>query len=162
MSFCSTWIWTGSLSRRGNARSRKSFPIVGVRTSFQTLVGAKNEARFSGRVPHVRPSVHGPKTDFSNAFTQCTRILALGRGLFPCVTKALEGAAPVFFGPCTLRRTWGTRPEKRASFFAPTSTPATDQREQPQKRDCPKPCGGKVGRSETGTFKGGCRLVRAA
>jgi hypothetical protein len=23
----------------------------------------------SGRVPHVHPSVHGPKTDFSNAFT---------------------------------------------------------------------------------------------
>ena len=24
-------------------------------------VGAKNEALFPGRVPHVRPSVHGPK-----------------------------------------------------------------------------------------------------
>jgi hypothetical protein len=30
----------------------------------------------------------------------------------------MEGAAPVFFGPCTLRRTWGTRPGKRALFFA--------------------------------------------
>jgi hypothetical protein len=25
------------------------------------VVGAKNEAFFPGRVPHVRPSVHGPK-----------------------------------------------------------------------------------------------------
>ena len=25
--------------------------------------------------------------------------------------EAFEGAAPVFFGPCTLGRTWGTRPE---------------------------------------------------
>jgi hypothetical protein len=33
------------------------------------VVGAKNEAFFPGRVPHVRPSVHGPKTGFSNAFT---------------------------------------------------------------------------------------------
>jgi len=24
--------------------------------------------------------------------------------------KALVGAAPIFFGPCTLGRTWGTRP----------------------------------------------------
>jgi hypothetical protein len=33
----------------------------------------------SGRVPHVRPSVHGPKTDSSNAFTPWSSILALGR-----------------------------------------------------------------------------------
>jgi hypothetical protein len=33
-----------------------------------TKVGSKNEAPFSGRVPHVRPGVHGPKTDSSNAF----------------------------------------------------------------------------------------------
>ena len=26
-----------------------------------TAVGAKNEALFPGRVPHVRPGVHGPK-----------------------------------------------------------------------------------------------------
>src|SRR5580700_7411214 len=76
----------------------------------------------SGWVPHVLPSVHGPKTDFSNAFTHCTRTLALGRSLFARVTEALEGAAPVFIGPCTLRRTWGTRPGRRASFLAPTST----------------------------------------
>jgi hypothetical protein len=24
--------------------------------------------------------------------------------------KAMEGLRPIFFGPCTLRRTWGTRP----------------------------------------------------
>ena len=48
----------------------------------------------SGRVPHVRPSVHGPKMDFSNALTPCTGILALGRSLFALVAIALEGAAP--------------------------------------------------------------------
>jgi hypothetical protein len=36
----------------------------------------------SGRVPHVRPNVHGPKTDFSNAFTLSAKILALGGILF--------------------------------------------------------------------------------
>ena len=42
-------------------------------------IGAKNEALFPGRVPHVRPSVHGPKTHFSNAFIPCAGILPLGR-----------------------------------------------------------------------------------
>jgi hypothetical protein len=36
--------------------------------------------------------------------------------------KAFEKSV---FGPCTLSRTWGTRPEKRASLFAPTSAPPT-------------------------------------
>jgi hypothetical protein len=34
--------------------------------------------------------------------------------------KAFEKSV---FGPCTLRRTWGTRPEKRASFFAEDQPP---------------------------------------
>jgi hypothetical protein len=48
---------------------------------------------------------HGPKTDSSNAFTPCARILDLGRSLFAHVAKALEGATPIFLGPCTLGRT---------------------------------------------------------
>src|ERR1700722_10615809 len=50
----------------------------------------------SGRVPHVRPSVHGLKMDFSNAFTQYTRVVALGRGPFARVAVALEGLRPSF------------------------------------------------------------------
>jgi hypothetical protein len=36
-------------------------------------------------------------------------------------SKSVRGAAPVFFGPCTLGRTWGTRPGKRALLFAQAS-----------------------------------------
>jgi len=51
----------------------------------------------SGRVPHVRPSVHGPKTDFSNAFTPCATILALRRSLFCPRSRSLgRGCAPSF------------------------------------------------------------------
>jgi hypothetical protein len=32
------------------------------------VVGAKNEALFPGRVPHVRPSVHGLKTTGRSPF----------------------------------------------------------------------------------------------
>jgi hypothetical protein len=56
------------------------------------VVGAKNEAPSPGRVPHVRPSVHGPKTDSSNAFTPCARILALGRS-FSRWQKRWKGCA---------------------------------------------------------------------
>jgi hypothetical protein len=56
-----------------------------------------------GRVPQVRQSVPGPKMVFSNAFTQ--------RQPNPDPdTEALVGASPVFIGPGTLWRTWGTRP----------------------------------------------------
>src|SRR5882724_13450170 len=58
----------------------------------------------------------------------CARILALGGSPFTHVTKAKEGAAPRFFGPCTphgtpgqVGRTWGTRPGRRASFFSLTA-----------------------------------------
>ena len=43
--------------------------------------------------------IHGPKTDFSNAFTPCTRIIALGRSLFARIAAALKGAAPRLFRP---------------------------------------------------------------
>jgi hypothetical protein len=57
----------------------------------------------SGRVPHVRASVHGPKTDFFKCFYSIGRSLHLGN-------SKVGGAAPVLFSPCTLARTWGTRP----------------------------------------------------
>ena len=48
----------------------------------------------SGRVPHVRLSVHGPKTGSSNAFTPCARTLFLVRSLFTAEQKRSEGCAP--------------------------------------------------------------------
>jgi hypothetical protein len=59
----------------------------------------------------------GRKRCFQMLSVHCTRILALGRCFFCYLTEALEGAAPIFFGPCTLWRTWGTRPGARASVF---------------------------------------------
>ena len=72
---------------------------------LSTAVGAKNDALIPGRVPHVRLSVHGPKTDSSNAFAPCETILALGRNSFASVAERWKGLRPVFFGPRTLVRT---------------------------------------------------------
>ena len=52
----------------------------------------------SGRVPHVRLSVHGRKRCFSNAFTRSTTDLARTNSLFPAAQKRGR-AALVFFGP---------------------------------------------------------------
>jgi hypothetical protein len=72
----------------------------------------------SGRVPHVRLSVHGPKT----MFFQC--LYSMGDGScshqqpLSAEQKRWKGLRPVFFGPCTPGRTWGTRPAKWAAFVA--------------------------------------------
>jgi hypothetical protein len=79
-------------------------------------VGAKNEAFFSGRVPHVRPSVHGLKTDSSNALTLLHEDLALGRSLFANVTEAMEGAAPRLFRPMYAEANMG-HPSREEGFF---------------------------------------------
>ena len=62
-------------------------------------------------MPQVRQSVPGPTMDFSNAFTLCTRMLALASAPFaPHGQERWKGLRPVVFNPCTLVRTWGTRP----------------------------------------------------
>jgi hypothetical protein len=53
------------------------------------------------------------KTDSSNAFTACARIHDLDCSHFGDSEKRWKGLRPIFFGPCTLRRTWGTRPEPK-------------------------------------------------
>jgi hypothetical protein len=63
-------------------------------------------------VPHVRPSVHGPKTMFSNAFAP-SHNCSLWNSCLRARQKRSKGLRPVFFVPRTLRRTWGTRPELR-------------------------------------------------
>ncbi len=112
---------------------------TGLGRSRHRRVGARNEAFFPGRVPHVRSSVHGPKivrgVAPSNAFGIAKR-LRPGARVLAGVGEALEKSV---FGPwsrisctgchqrmrmkfvdtresnrksgCTLRRTWGTRPE---------------------------------------------------
>src|ERR1700761_5214966 len=82
-------------------------------------VQSKNKAPFSGRTPHGSPwRTPGFPVEFAGvdelhaAFFSVhgMRILVLGRGLLPS-NRSVGGAAPVFFGPCTLGRTRGTRPE---------------------------------------------------
>src|SRR6202030_2904354 len=38
--------------------------------------------------------------------------------IYPSTSSIGRGLRPIFFGPCTLREIRGTRPGKRASFFA--------------------------------------------
>jgi hypothetical protein len=75
------------------------------------VVGAENEALLSGRVPHVRHSVHGQKKMGRSPFQRfryiCKRLRPRS-GILAREVKALEESV---FGPCTLGRTWGTRPE---------------------------------------------------
>ena len=49
-------------------------------------------------MPHVRLSVHGPKTDSSNALIQWARTLAIGRSFFAALQKRSKGLRHVFFG----------------------------------------------------------------
>ena len=65
-------------------------------------------------------SVHGPKKTGRSPFQRS----AIG-ALRPRATVAPNGVKAFeesVFGPCTLGRTWGTRPGKRASFFAPSNS----------------------------------------
>ena len=99
---------------------------VGVATQVQSgaAVGAKNEARFPGRVPHVRQSVHGPKKTGAAPPTlllreqeTTTKSLRPRARTVVYSVKALEKSV---FSPCTphgkpgrVGRTWSTRPEPR-------------------------------------------------
>jgi hypothetical protein len=59
--------------------------------------------------PGGRLSVHGPDTMFFACFHSiCHGVI--GR------VKALERASPIVFSPCTLGRTWGTRPGVKVLF----------------------------------------------
>jgi hypothetical protein len=60
----------------------------------------------------------GRKRSFSNAFPSIYHGSWPQQQPFVRGTEALEGLRPVFFGPCTPGRTWGTRPGKQASLSA--------------------------------------------
>ena len=55
-------------------------------------------------MPHVRLSVHGPKTDSSNAFTPCARPLILGHSISPHCKKRWEDKARLFRPMYALRK----------------------------------------------------------
>jgi hypothetical protein len=86
---------------------------------------AKQSLWFWTGAINVRPSVHGPKTDFSNAFTPCATALAFCRSLLAHFAVAFEWLRPVFLGPCTLGRTWGHPSREEGFFFALTAAPAS-------------------------------------
>jgi hypothetical protein len=56
------------------------------------------------------PAYMGRGWAFSNAFCSLHEDVGIGNRPFASIAEALEGLRPVFFGPCTPVRTWGTRP----------------------------------------------------
>ena len=118
------WFWTGAPC---SPERTPGFPVKlsGVDELHAAFL---NESR--KRICRWRPVQeirdHGPKTDSSNALIPWARTLALGRSVFAALQKRSKELRPVFFSPCTLGRTWGTRPVKRASVFAPTTATPTN------------------------------------
>jgi hypothetical protein len=76
-------------------------------------VEAKNEAPFPGRVPHVRPSVHGPKKIGRSPFQRYYNAGKKTRRRARILKHAVKAFEESVFSPCTLGRTWGTRPEPK-------------------------------------------------
>jgi hypothetical protein len=107
------WFWTGAPCSPQRTPDFQSSLLALAKFMRLSLMKAAH-AGVAG-APCRKPGYMGRKRISSNAFTQSTRVLAPGRSLFSGVV-ALEGAAPHLFGPRTLWRTWGTRPEKGASL----------------------------------------------
>jgi hypothetical protein len=61
----------------------------------------------------------GPKMVFFQCFLFMYQGSRSGQLPFARRVGTIEGLRPIFFGPCTLRRTWGTRPGKWALLLAP-------------------------------------------
>jgi len=94
-----------------------------------------NESRTLGcwwrPVQEIR--IHGPKTDFSNALTRCTGMIALGRSLFALIAEALEGAAPHLFRPMYAGANMG-HPSREQGFVLCSNRSATDEQHPTLKR----------------------------
>jgi hypothetical protein len=93
--------WPPSARLRASVPSRTRRRIlarVGLASRVEfigvAVVTAENGALFPGRVPHVRQSVHGPKTNSSNAFPLCAKDPCSRPQPFLPHAKAFEGAAP--------------------------------------------------------------------
>jgi hypothetical protein len=95
--------------------------------AFSAMADLPNTAIGSGRVP-LAPAYMGRKRILPMLSLHAQGLLLLAAVFLPN-SKSVGRAAPVFFGPRTPVRTWGTRPGKRASFFAPTTaTPMNSTR----------------------------------
>ncbi|MDT7810791.1 MAG: hypothetical protein QOJ42_707, partial [Acidobacteriaceae bacterium] len=138
------WYSLGADRKRCRPQSEVNITVTDLVSTQMQSIGsvadrAKDEALLPERVPNVRPGVEGPKTDSSNAFAPCARILDLCRGHVTHVARALEGAAPRLIPPMYAPQhagaggqTWGTRPGSKAWFFAPTiASPTTTRRSAP-------------------------------
>ena len=84
------------LSLMGRSPGLSSTSLVQISLESPADFISQPRSMVLGRVPHVRPSVHGPKTDFSNAFTPSATILAFRRSLLPAWQKRWKGCAPSF------------------------------------------------------------------
>jgi hypothetical protein len=78
----------------------------------------ESRTRRCGWSPVQEIRIHGPKTMFFQSPPSMYQGSCPQQQPFVRRTETLEGLRPVFFGPCTLGRTWGTRPGKQASLFA--------------------------------------------
>jgi hypothetical protein len=72
------------------------------------------------------PAYMGRKRNFSNAFTLCATILALGRSLFTRVAEALEGAAPRLFRPMYAEANMGHTSRGERFVLCSNFAPVTD------------------------------------
>jgi hypothetical protein len=71
-----------------NVETQGATTKVGARKPIlPALFNQNNEALFPGRVPRVRPGVHGPKTDFSKCFHSIERRLLPLAAIFSSVQQ---------------------------------------------------------------------------
>src|ERR1700719_558147 len=80
----------------------------------------RNLSRSKGQRNRTGAPCSPQRTWAENGFFQCFHSMRTDSCSWPQsfrhTLKRREGLRPVFFGPCTLGRTWGTRPGKRASL----------------------------------------------
>jgi hypothetical protein len=74
--------------------------------SAQTTAQAMYECPWFAKAPGVDRLT----TNSSNAFALSAGIV-IWAAVFAHLARSIGRAAPIFFGPCTPRRTWGARPE---------------------------------------------------
>jgi hypothetical protein len=60
--------------------------------------------------------------------------LLLAAVRLPIQQERRKGLRPIFLGPCTLRRTWGTRPGNRVWFFATTAAPKMNSEQRAMRK----------------------------
>jgi hypothetical protein len=87
-------------------------------TNFMRLSLMKAAHAPVGGAPCRKSGTMGRERCFSNAFPVMRDGSCSHQRCLPTEQKRWNGLRPVFFGPCTLRRTWGTRPGTRAGLVA--------------------------------------------